>query len=93
MTTGINPDWLLGLALITTLVFLAVLPTLIAVLRGADELMLIVLVNALCCATVLGWPLAVIMAIKWPRKYPRPPRAPRVQKRLRARGHQQEPYV
>jgi hypothetical protein len=57
--------WLL---LIGGLVVLAVLPTLIALVRGADELMLIVLVNVLGCAIVFGWPIALVMAIKWPRR-------------------------
>ncbi|MEV5831554.1 superinfection immunity protein [Spirillospora sp. NPDC052242] len=77
MITDIKPDWLWGLALIAVLVFLAVLPTLIAIHRGVDELMLFVLVNVLCCTTVLGWPVAMYMAITWPRKHPRPRKAPR----------------
>lgn len=72
MISQIPVDWLWGLALIAVLLSLAVLPTFIAIVRGADELMLIILVNALC-ATVLGWPVALIMAIKWPPKHPRPP--------------------
>ncbi|GLZ16366.1 hypothetical protein Acsp04_66010 [Actinomadura sp. NBRC 104425] len=41
-------DWLWGRAPIDAL------PVLIAIVRGADKLMLVNLVNALCCATVLG---------------------------------------
>ncbi|MFD0857257.1 hypothetical protein ACFQ07_33950 [Actinomadura adrarensis] len=57
--------WLL---LIGGLAFLAVLPTLIALARGADEIALIMLFNALACATIFGWPLALWMAIRWPRR-------------------------
>ncbi|MFD0690959.1 superinfection immunity protein [Actinomadura fibrosa] len=66
--------WLFGLTVIGMLLILAVLPTLIAIARGADELMLIILVNVLACATVIGWPVALIMAMTWPRRYPRPGR-------------------
>jgi len=55
--------WLL---LIAGLATLAVLPTLIALARGANDLMLIVLVNVLGCALVLGWPVALVMALRWP---------------------------
>ncbi|GAA2127166.1 superinfection immunity protein [Actinomadura napierensis] len=75
MSNGILEGWIWGLTIITVFMALAVLPTFIALVRGADEILLIMLVNALCCATVIGWPIALIMAIKWPRKHPRPGRA------------------
>lgn len=77
MTNGLLAGWIWGLAIITAFVALAVLPTFIALVRGADEILLIMLVNALCCATVIGWPIALVMAIKWPRKHPRPSRSSR----------------
>ncbi|WP_021591191.1 superinfection immunity protein [Actinomadura welshii] len=64
------------LVLIGLLVFLAVLPTLIAVIRGADDIGYIVLVNVICCATVLGWPIALVAAIRWPRRHPPLQRTP-----------------
>ena len=76
MSNGLLADDIWTLTIITVFVVLAVLPTFLALVRGADEILLIMLVNALCCATVIGWPLALIMAIKWPRKYPRPSKAP-----------------
>ncbi|WP_160573463.1 superinfection immunity protein [Actinomadura physcomitrii] len=69
-------DAIWTLTIVTVFVVLAVLPTFIALVRGADEILLIMLVNALCCATVIGWPIALIMALKWPRKHPRPTKAP-----------------
>jgi hypothetical protein len=62
------------LVLIGLLLFLAVLPTLIAIVRGADDIGYLVLVNVICCATVLGWPIALIAAIRWPRRQPPLPR-------------------
>ncbi|MEU5882853.1 superinfection immunity protein [Spirillospora sp. NPDC047279] len=56
------------LALVAFVAFIAVLPTLIALARGADEIMLIVLVNVLGCAVVFGWFIAMYMAIRWPRR-------------------------
>ena len=56
------------LSLIALLIGWAVLPTIIAVARQADEIMLIVLVNVLGCATVFGWPIALVMAMRWPRR-------------------------
>ncbi|URM97400.1 DUF4175 domain-containing protein [Actinomadura madurae] len=67
--TAIQNSPLFWLALIGLLVFLAVLPTLIAVIRGADDIGYLVLVNVIC-ATVLGWPIALIAAIRWPRRHP-----------------------
>ncbi|MDL4770713.1 superinfection immunity protein [Actinomadura xylanilytica] len=73
------------LLLVGALVGIAVLPTFIAIVRGVDEIMLIILFNVLACATVLGWPIALVMAIKWPRRRdyetppPRHPRPPRIQ--------------
>ncbi|MDL4774268.1 superinfection immunity protein [Actinomadura xylanilytica] len=55
------------LFLIGVLILTAVLPTLIAMIRGVEDIMLIVLFNVLGCAIVFGWPVALVMAIKWPR--------------------------
>ncbi len=65
--------WLL---LIGILAFLAVLPTLIAIARGTEDLGFILMANVICCITVFGWPIALIAALKWPRRYPRLPRTP-----------------
>jgi hypothetical protein len=78
MFNGLLADDIWALTIVTVFVVLAVLPTFIALIRGADEILLIMLVNALCCATVIGWPIALVMAIKWPRKHPRPTRPPHV---------------
>ncbi|WP_396026150.1 superinfection immunity protein [Actinomadura sp. 9N215] len=60
------------LALIGLLAFLAVLPTLIALARGVDDIAIIMLFNAICCTTVFGWPIALFLAIRWPRRNPAP---------------------
>ncbi|TDE29988.1 superinfection immunity protein [Actinomadura sp. 6K520] len=74
MMTAIQGNELFLLALIGFLVLLAVLPTLIAIVRGVEEIGYIVLVNVICCMTVFGWPIALIAAIRWPRRYPKPSR-------------------
>ncbi|MFD0900120.1 superinfection immunity protein [Actinomadura sediminis] len=74
MISQIPSDWIFGLGLITVLVVLAVLPTFIALARGADDLAYIVLLNVLFCATVIGWPIALYFAIRWPRRSPQPSR-------------------
>ncbi|QFG22890.1 superinfection immunity protein [Actinomadura sp. WMMB 499] len=74
MITEIPSDWIFGLGLVAAFVVLAVLPTFIAIARGADDLPYIVLLNVLFGATVIGWPIALVLAIRWPRRYPRPRR-------------------
>lgn len=59
------------LGLIGLLAFLAVLPTLIALVRGVDDIGYIILINLICCATVLAWPIAVFAAMRWPISHPR----------------------
>lgn len=61
------------LGLIGLLAFLTVLPTLIALIRGADDIGYIILINMICCATVFGWPIAVFAAMRWPTSDPRSP--------------------
>ena len=61
------------LGLIGLLAFLAVLPTLIALIRGADDIGYIILINVICCATVLAWPIAVFAAMRWPACHSLPP--------------------
>ncbi|WP_192808601.1 superinfection immunity protein [Actinomadura montaniterrae] len=78
MSNGLLADDIWALTIVTVFVVLAVLPTFIALIRGADEILLIMLVNALCCATVIGWPIALVMAIKWPRKNLHPTRPPHI---------------
>ncbi len=73
--TAIPDNPFFWLALIGVLAILAVLPTLIALARGADDIGYIILVNVICCATVFGWPIALIAAIAWPRRRPRGPRS------------------
>ncbi|MEU5994217.1 superinfection immunity protein [Spirillospora sp. NPDC047418] len=58
------------LAMIGLLGFLAVLPTLIALARGVDDIAIVILFNVICCTTVFGWPIALILAIRWPRRDP-----------------------
>lgn len=74
--TDIQNSVFFWLLLIGILAFLAVLPTLIANVRGTEDLGFIILANVICCITVFGWPSALIAALKWPRRYPRPPRMP-----------------
>ncbi|MFG2015623.1 superinfection immunity protein [Actinomadura geliboluensis] len=82
------------LALIGILAILAVLPTLIALARGADDIGYIILVNLICAATVFGWPIALIAAIAWPRRHPRGPRSPlpRLHQSW-GHSHQRGPYA
>ena len=88
--------WLGAIAL---LVFLAVLPTLIALIRGADDIGHIILINAICCAIGFAWPVALYAAIAWPRRdahlahpsYQHPPVLP--DHRYRTYIHQREPYA
>ncbi|MFE9107011.1 superinfection immunity protein [Actinomadura geliboluensis] len=71
--TAIPDNPFFWLALIGILAILAVLPTLIALARGADDIGYIILVNVICAATVFGWPIALIATIAWPRRHPRGP--------------------
>jgi Superinfection immunity protein len=86
------------LALIGILGFVSALPTLIAIARGADDISYIILLNVICCATVFGWPIALITAIRWPRRYPRPSSAthrypPPSAGRHRQLAHRRGPYA
>ncbi|MEU8344786.1 superinfection immunity protein [Spirillospora sp. NPDC048832] len=82
------------LALIGLLAILAVLPTLIALARGADDIGYLILVNVICCATVFGWPIALIAAIAWPRRHPPSPWNPAPPPhRHWNRFHQGNPYA
>ncbi|MEV4676600.1 superinfection immunity protein [Actinomadura geliboluensis] len=92
--TAIPNNPLFWLALIGILAVLAVLPTLIALARGADDIGYIILVNVICCATVFGWPIALIAAIAWPRRHPRGPRSPAPRPRQPwSHSRQRGPYV
>lgn len=73
--TAIQSSAFFWLGLIGLLALLAVLPTLIALIRGADDIGYIILINVICCATVFGWPIAVIAAMRWPSRHPRRPGA------------------
>lgn len=75
MTALLNSPFF-WLATIGLLAILAVLPTLIALARGADDIGYLILVNVICCATVFGWPIALIAAITWPRRHPPGPWSP-----------------
>ncbi|MFF0520709.1 superinfection immunity protein [Actinomadura nitritigenes] len=88
MLREVPADWY-WIPILMLFIGLAVLPTFIALIRGADELLLIMLVNTLCCASIIYWPFALYMAITWPRKYPRPPKAPSPQRPPTPR----EPYA
>ncbi|MFG2245783.1 superinfection immunity protein [Spirillospora sp. NPDC048823] len=72
--TAIQNSVYFWLALIGLLAVFAALPTLIALMRGADDIGYIILLNVICCVTVFGWPIALITAIRWPRRFPDPPR-------------------
>ncbi|NEA29487.1 superinfection immunity protein [Actinomadura bangladeshensis] len=89
--------WLAAMGL---LAILAVLPTLIALARGADDIGYLILVNVICCATVFGWPIALVAAIAWPRRNPRPrrtpyqrPLAPLPHHHYRSRSQQRDPHA
>lgn len=87
------------LGLIALLAFLAVLPTLIAIIRGAEDIGYIILINAICCAIGLAWPIALYAAIAWPRRdpqlarlaYQHPPTLP--DRRYCIYTHGREPYA
>ncbi|SEF78095.1 Superinfection immunity protein [Thermomonospora echinospora] len=57
--------WLL---IIGGLATLAVLPTLVAMLRRVDSLTTIILFNTIGCATFVGWPAALVLAFAMPRR-------------------------
>ncbi|NDU73832.1 hypothetical protein GWI34_14465 [Actinomadura sp. DSM 109109] len=71
MMIAIQSSAFFWLGMILLLAFLAVLPTLIALARGADDIGHIILINVICCATVFGWPIAVFAAMRWPTGHPR----------------------
>lgn len=48
------------------------LPTIIAVIRGAEGLALVLVVNLIGGAVVVGWPAALILAAGLPRRAPPP---------------------
>lgn len=52
--TDIQNSVFFWLLLIGILAFLAVLPTLIANVRGTEDLGFIILANVICCITVFG---------------------------------------
>ncbi|GAA1574489.1 hypothetical protein GCM10009678_66500 [Actinomadura kijaniata] len=58
----------LALLLVALAVLVALLPTLIAIIRGAEEISLILLFNVIGCVTFLGWPVALMLAIRAPRR-------------------------
>lgn len=76
MMTAVLNSIYFWLAMIGLLGFLAVLPTLIALVRGVDDIAIVILFNVICCTTVFGWPIALILAIRWPRRDPHRPWSP-----------------
>lgn len=58
--------------LILLLVVLYLLPTLIALIRGTDNLALIFLINLIGTPALIGWPAAMILAFG-PRRLPPQP--------------------
>ncbi|GAA1801718.1 hypothetical protein [Actinomadura chokoriensis] len=73
MMTAVLNSLYFWLAMIGLLAFLAVLPTLIALARGVDDIAIVILFNVICCTTAFGWPIALILAIRWPRRDPHRP--------------------
>jgi hypothetical protein len=57
---------LLGLALFAGYL----LPTAVAIIRRADHLLLVFLVNLIGGATLIGWPAALLLATGLPRRPP-----------------------
>lgn len=64
--------WVVAVILSTVLFML---PTLIGLARGVDQLALVFLVNLIGAPALIGWPAALILAFG-PRRRP-PPRRPR----------------
>ncbi|MFC5187959.1 hypothetical protein [Actinomadura harenae] len=63
-----NAGLSLAFLIIVGVVMLPLLPTWIAVIRGAEAISFVLLINIFCCATVLGWPIALVLAFKMPRR-------------------------
>ena len=61
------------IALIGLLVVLYLLPTLIGLIRGVDNLALVFLVNLIGGIALIGWPAAMILAFGPRRPLPRGP--------------------
>jgi hypothetical protein len=65
----------LQLLAIPVLVVLFLLPTLIGLVRGVDQLALVFLVNLIGAPALIGWPAALFLAFGPRRQPPRTPRA------------------
>jgi hypothetical protein len=66
-----------GVFWVATVMLLAVLfmlPTLIGLVRGVDQLALVFLVNLIGAPALIGWPAALILAFGPRRRPPQPPR-------------------
>lgn len=66
-------SWLFWVALIVALVAVYLLPTIIAVIRGTDHLVLVFLVNLIGAPSGIGWFAAMILAFGPRRLPPAPP--------------------
>ena len=63
-------------AAIMLLAVLFILPTLIGLVRGVDQLALVFLVNLIGAPALIGWPAALILAFGPRRRPPQPHRRP-----------------
>jgi hypothetical protein len=63
-------------AAVMLLAVLFMLPTLIGLVRGVDQLALVFLVNLIGAPALIGWPAALILAFGPRRRPPQPPRRP-----------------
>jgi hypothetical protein len=66
--------WVAAVMLLTVLFML---PTLIGLARGVDQLALVFLVNLIGAPALIGWPAALILAFGPRRQTPQRPRRPR----------------
>jgi hypothetical protein len=60
--------WFYTLLIINGLLVLALLPTIIAVLRGAGGIWEMFVLNVLCALTGIGWIIALGFAFVWPKR-------------------------
>ncbi|MBA9002840.1 superinfection immunity protein [Thermomonospora cellulosilytica] len=61
--------WFWFLVIVGAIAF-AALPTIIAMLRRTGDLTTIIAFNIIGCATLVGWPVALVLACIWPKQAP-----------------------
>lgn len=68
MIDGGSP--LLWVAVFGFLIFVGMLPILIALLRGAEQIWLVIVLTVIGGTTCVGWPAAILAACMLPKREP-----------------------